>query len=146
MATLYTNSAGKIFTLGGKLVVSASALNIGTTQTLNMPSGDQLVVSLADQSNELYISTDLDLDFIWQNSSGDCYHWPNTIDPDYLVGGSLLHIFEFDYYEWQNDSEWQDCFNNTTAEAYFIRDYGRYLGTIWIANNQWQVADKYDLI
>lgn len=146
MATLYTNSAGQLFTLGGKLIIEAPALNINTTQTLNMPSGDQLVVSLVNQNNELYISSDLDLDFIWQSGSGECFHWPATVDPYYLEGGPLLHIFEFDYYEWQDDRLWQDCFNDTNAEADFIRYYGRYLGTIWIANGQWQIADKYDQI
>lgn len=141
------NSAGKCYTLGGKLVTfGAPALNINTTQTLNMPSGDQLVVSINDQSNGLYISSDLDLDFIWQNSSGDSLHWSGAVDYNYLIGGPVLHIFEFDLYEWQNDSEWQDCFNNSPAEAYFIKDYGRYLGTIWIANDQWQVANKYNQI
>lgn len=146
MATLYTNSAGKIFTLGGKLVSGVPALNINTTQTLHMPSGNQLVVSLVDQSNKLYISSDLDLDFIWQSSYGECFHWPNDIDPDYLVDGAVLHIFEFDYYDWQDDSGWQQCQGDTHSEANFIKYYGRYLGTIWIVDGQWRVADKHDQI
>lgn len=143
MATLYTNSAGQIFTLGGKLV-QVSGLNIYTTQTLNMPSGDQLVVSAEEQSSDLYITSDLDLDFIWQASSGERLHWPLSIDSDYLKDGPLLHIFEFNYYDWENYSEWQDSFNNSAAEAYFIRDHGRYLGTIWIENDQWRIANMYD--
>ena len=146
MAMLYTNSAGKIFTLGGKLISGVPALNINTTQTLHMPSGDQLIVSLDNQSNELYISSNLDLDFIWQNSRGECLHWPLAIDPDYLVDGAVLHIFEFNYYYWQDDSEWQHCFNDTHSEANFIKYHGRYLGTIWIVNGQWRVADKHDQI
>lgn len=140
------NASGKLFTIGGKLVAESSALSIYKTQTLTMPSGAQLVVSINDQSNGLYISSDLDLDFIWQNSSGDSLHWPGTVDYNYLIGGPVLHIFEFNFYEWQDDSEWQLCIGEPSAEASFIKEYGYYLGTIWIENDQWQIADKYDQI
>ena len=141
------NASGKLFTIGGKLVTvgttSDTGLDIYTLQTLQLPFGDQ--ISIQATSEYLWLTSDLELAFIWENMYNGMYcHWGSSIDSNYLyeADGGYLHIYELNMYEYQNDSAWQDVVGEGVLEAAFIADHGRYLGTITIDSaGHWRVEN-----
>ncbi len=123
-------------------VEPAEASWIGKPHEIYLPNGSVVTVfpeEESEQYEQVYIIADFDLQPIW-----DTLHWRNSqLDAVYLTAETPLDLYELSsdfYYELQ-DTWPEDQFESSAAQATYIKQYGTYLGSLWIAADN-ESSDK----
>lgn len=141
MSLLVNPSTGKVLVHSGKALVSSSSTvtvypDIYTDQTITLPYGDEIFI-LLNSSQEVSHSTDLYTEVLWGNSDEGIIHWGSGVSPEYVTAEYPIHLYEIDLY---NEQGYQDCQGSGELEAEYIKEHGRYMGSIWIDGRDWVVS------